>query len=446
MSRRISFVLGVLAFCLLLSLASPVIALAKSTSYLPHSVSADALTTKATGTLTYLRSGHKVAVPSKSHVKLYRYNKVRGRWVWSLRSTLHTGSGGRFTVTLPSGYRYQLRYAGDRTRRSITATLRITYTKVTTVIEGDVNDGSVPAADGVQFNAGMADVPYSGHFLTDGSGLITGYNETAGSGVNETIPSSINGVTITGIADSSNYTSLPGFTKLSGSLTIPMGITNIGNYAFQGTHLTSVTIPGTVASIGRWAFYNCTGLTSVTLSSGLTNIGDYAFYGCSGLTSVTIPATITSFGCQVFQSCTGLTSVTFSPGLTTIGNYAFFDCTGLTGKLTIPTSVTSIGTYAFGRCAHLTSVVIPASVTSFGTDAFYGCTGLASVTFSSGLTNIGSSAFYGCTGLTNVTIPKSVTGVDVYAFGECTNLTVRRPVAKTIWTDGYLGCKAVITY
>src|SRR5262245_51443738 len=42
--------------------------------------------------------------------------------------------------------------------------------------------------------------------------------------------------------------------------------------AWQG-NLTSVTIPGSVTSIGNYAFYDSTGLTSVTILNGVTSIG-----------------------------------------------------------------------------------------------------------------------------------------------------------------------------
>ena len=55
----------------------------------------------------------------------------------------------------------------------------------------------------------------------------------------------------------------------------------------------SVTIPNSVTSIGKAAFYGCTGLTSVTIPNSVTSINysNLAFDGCTGLTSMTVEAT-----------------------------------------------------------------------------------------------------------------------------------------------------------
>ena len=224
-------------------------------------------------------------------------------------------------------------------------------------------------------------------------------------------------------------------------VTIPGSVTSIGNYAFRGcSSLTSVTIPNSVTSIGSSAFQNCSGLTSVTIPDTVTSIGNYAFYNCSGLTSVTIPNSVTSIGYDAFSNCSGLTSINIPESVTSISNNAFSGCSGLTSikvgagntkydsrndcnaiietatntliagckNTTIPNSVTSIGNYAFSGCSGLTSITIPNSVTNIGNGAFYECSGLTSVTIPNSVTSIGSSAFYYCSGLTSVTIPNDL--------------------------------------
>ena len=207
------------------------------------------------------------------------------------------------------------------------------------------------------------------------------------------------------------------------SLTIPSGVTSIGESAFAGcSGLTSLTIPSGVTSISNYAFAGCSGLTSLTLPSGVTSIDYKTFYGCSGLTSLTIPSGVTSISDCAFSGCSGLTSLTIPSGVTSIGDWAFYGCSGLT-SLTIPSGVTSIGEWAFRGCSGLTSLTIPFGVTSIGEWAFEGCSGLTSLTIPSAVTSIGDGAFSGCSGLTSLTIPSSVTSIGNFAFQGCSGLT-----------------------
>ena len=93
-------------------------------------------------------------------------------------------------------------------------------------------------------------------------------------------------------------------------LSLPNGLTSIGNSAFFASSLTSVTIPNSVTSIGDYAFSDCSSLTTITIPNSVTSIGENAFSYCTSLTSITIPNTMTSIGEDAFSYCTSLTSVT----------------------------------------------------------------------------------------------------------------------------------------
>ena len=206
------------------------------------------------------------------------------------------------------------------------------------------------------------------------------------------------------------------------SYTIPDSVTSIGRSAFFNcTSLTSIAIPDSVTSIGHSAFRGCTSLTSVVIPNSVTSIGSYAFENCTSLTSVVIPNSVTSIGSYAFENCTSLTSIVIPDSVTSIGGSAFWGCTSLS-SVVIPDSVTSIGVYAFWGCTSLSSVIIGDSVTSIGDSAFGYCESLTSVTIPDSVTSIGDDAFCGCTSLSSVIIGDSVTSIGSWVFGGCTSL------------------------
>ena len=179
----------------------------------------------------------------------------------------------------------------------------------------------------------------------------------------ETVEYEGNDYSVTSIGDSA-------FVYCSGltSVTIPNSVMVIGSHAFE--HCLgqfSFTIGNGVTSIYGYAFKDCRGLTSVHISDleawckiafnnvfsnplhyahhlflngeeikdlvipgSVTSIGDYAFHGCIGLTSVTIPNSVTSIGLVAFNQCGGLSTITIGSGVETIYEMAFANCPELT--------------------------------------------------------------------------------------------------------------------
>ena len=123
------------------------------------------------------------------------------------------------------------------------------------------------------------------------------------------------------------------------SVTIPDSVTSIGSDAFSGCNsLTNATIGKSVTSIGYRAFYGCSGLTSVHISD-LSAWCKISFGGydanplCSAhnlylngtkVTDLVIPDSVASIGAYAFYGCSGLASVTFLGNAPAVDSYTFY--------------------------------------------------------------------------------------------------------------------------
>jgi len=193
---------------------------------------------------------------------------------------------------------------------------------------------------------------------------------------------------------------------------LPDGITSIGDGAFSGcTSLVTVDLSNCtgLTSIGngafKGAFKGCTSLALISLPDGITSIGDYAFSGCTSLALTSLPESLTSIGVSAFDSCTSLALTSLPNGITTIGAGAFDSCTSLvTVDLSNCTGLTSIGNVTFKGCTSLALTSLPDGITNIGIYAFEGCSSLSTIEFinNATLTTIGQQAFSGCSALETI--------------------------------------------
>ena len=257
----------------------------------------------------------------------------------------------------------------------------------------------------------------------------------------------------TGAMNDYNSTSMPWYSH-AGEITaleLGTGIASIGQYAFYNCSglRGNLVIPDSVTSIGEKAFSGCGFDGTLTLSANLTSLGWGTFSGCTGFGgNLIIPDSVTSIGDYAFKGCSGFGGNLIIPGsVTSIEGYAFEGCSGISGGLVIPASVTTIGKYAFRGCTGLNGKLIieTGEEKTIGECAFSGCSKLSGVELGNGITSIGYSAFEGCSGMSGgLVIPASVITINNNAFYECTGLdgklTIEVGEAKTIGEHAFSGC------
>lgn len=187
------------------------------------------------------------------------------------------------------------------------------------------------------------------------------------------------------------------------------GIKEIGNSAFSGYNLVSVTIPESVTKIGNSAFKNCVRLETIAGMNGVTKIGDEAFFGCNILNQIVLPESLDSVGSGVFCGCRRFRNNV----IWNHGNHRLLLFAPVNNETAVipggPDGVTKIGDGAFKGCMDMTTVLIPDSVTIIGDNAFRDCRRLNSFgndgNVLSHVTEIGWFAFSGCTRLNTVRMP-----------------------------------------
>lgn len=248
-------------------------------------------------------------------------------------------------------------------------------------------------------------------------------------------------------------------------ITFETGITKIADYQFDGSPIKSITIPGTVTTVGMSAFSDCANLTAIDLPSSVTEIDGYAF-SSTGLTAVTLPKHLRKLGTDAFAGCTALKSVFIPLSLQTVSS-PFRKCTALTDvtfedgrtelpdtllegsgvrQLTVPQTVTKIGYSAFAGCTQLTAITLPAGLRKLGDEAFKGCTALTGVALPDSLTDLGYGVFRGCSALTAVEFPAGIAWISGSSMlRNCTSLrSVKLPkTVSSLGDDFFAGCTAL---
>lgn len=240
--------------------------------------------------------------------------------------------------------------------------------------------------------------------------------------------------------------------------------TTIGEAAFAGSRITTVTLPTSIREIGSQAF-DCSTLEGVYISdlsawckiffisnwcsnpldyannlylngqlvtdlvipSDIDTINWWAFNNCDSLITLTIPDNVREVQWSAFSNCDNLSVVEIGNGITEMGNDVFYGCPSLTefrGKWVSADKRCLIidgKLLAFARVG-VTEYDIPSGVTVIGPDVFAGCKDITRITIPDGVVEIGGGAFNNCESLKTMTIPNSVTSIGRVAFFNCSSL------------------------
>ena len=215
----------------------------------------------------------------------------------------------------------------------------------------------------------------------------------------------------------------------------------IGAKAFNGTKLSSVTIPGTVQKISVDAFLNTSLLTSVTFEGNAPEVAkeppttNFLAFSSAGSDPVGFISTLAggfpddpTWEGLTLSRATGMGGGGMGGGMTSppVG------CSG-GGSFTVTTTSTAVTpTYPGGTIVEVDTssnctgiATIPMQVNSIGVDAFAASPALDSVVFAdaSSLQYIAEYAFFMHPSLTSITIPSSVSRISVNAFAHNPSLT-----------------------
>ena len=248
-------------------------------------------------------------------------------------------------------------------------------------------------------------------FTYDPSGLFA-EDGTLTMSWNDLISNNYISVSDTSISQGSNSER----TNMTGNLIIPDNITSIGNNVFYGcSKLTSIEIPSSVVSFGKFSFYENNLLTNVIYHGTLS---DWLMATRSGFNSNPC----------VYSNSLKIGDITYTfdnsfeipADVTTIGDYAFAQLK--IKNIDIPENVIKIGVYAFANCNNLLSVNMTNSVTSLGNNAFRNCSKLKSVKLSENIKSIAEGTFYYCSSLESIKLPSNVTTIWKNSFAHCSSL------------------------
>ncbi len=213
-----------------------------------------------------------------------------------------------------------------------------------------------------------------------------------------TIPNSVTSVGVSAFYNCTSLTTL-NFNAVNCSSNFISG----GLHPFSGCHISTINIGDSVQRIPGNFVYNETSLTTLTIGRSITSINSSLFSSCNNLTTLNFNAV----NCSDFSysnypfSDSPISTITIGDSVQRIPAYFVYNKTAIS-EIIIPNGVTSIGNSAFYGCSGLDTIIIPNGITTIEESTFENCNNLAYAVIGENMSSIGNKAFYGCNNLHNV--------------------------------------------
>ena len=210
----------------------------------------------------------------------------------------------------------------------------------------------------------------------------------------------------------------PSCSRYRGNINIPSVVTHDG-------------ITYDVVALGEMAFYGCT-LSSVSIPSSVTKIKYGCFLFANGPATITLPSSVKDID-VIALAANNLTAIAVdenNPYFMSIDGMLFSKDTATLvacpsskrGVITLPQSTRHIAPLAFAYCQNITAVPLPEGLSSIGYWAFVSNTNLNNVVIPASVVHIGYSPFTACSSLDNLTLSEGNThyymdGMLIYSAG-----------------------------
>ena len=157
-------------------------------------------------------------------------------------------------------------------------------------------------------------------------------------------------------------------------------ITYIPEGMFANSDLESIELPSSIKEIRRSAFASCH-LTKITVPEGVERIVDGAFDRCDRLKSVSLPGTLRSIGENAFIYTTNLEKITIPGNVDEIQTnaFAYSGIKALSFNESSEDRTLNIYNYAFNSCTRLKTIELTSNIRNIEVNSFSGCNAVDSI-------------------------------------------------------------------